>query len=122
MTCSGFGTTSRMITNNCWYNGSGFHTGLGVSYVTGLYTRKGSSYCAPPFITLLVTNQGIGTFNNGYVITMSHWNMHFEVMILDTIWMATNPSLMMTNRAQQRVILMRRNTKYYHIPNIYLTS
>ena len=77
MTWYGFGTTSQMIPNQCWEVGWWFQTGYGVQYITVLSVIKGGFYFVSQLIILVMANQGILTFKNGYLITMDHWKPQF---------------------------------------------
>ena len=90
-------------------------------YVTGLSGIKGGYYCTPPVRTSMMTNQGNLWFRNRSVIIMYYWNTPLEESNLELFWMVMTPSLMIIQMVIQRVTLMNRNTKDYHIPMIYLT-
>ena len=82
-----------------------------MNYVNGFSVKKGRFYHAPPFRTLLLTNQGTLTFNNRSMITMALWKLHLEVGTLELVWMDMTPSLMTMERVLKRATLMKSNTK-----------
>ena len=74
--------------------------------------KEGRSYHSSSFRIILLTNQGILMFKNGYVITVDRWDLNLEVRTLELVWMDMTPSLTMMKRVLKRGTLMSRNIKY----------
>ena len=87
-----------------------------MGYVTGFTVIKVKFYHAPPFSTLILTNQLILTFKNGSVVIMALCKPHLEVRSLVLVWVDMTPPLMMMKRLLKKVTIIRRNNKDLHIP------